>query len=92
MYFDFKTEDQEKVKIKFALSPVSQENALENMRAEIPGWDFNKVKAEAKAEWNKELNKITVNTSEDDKVNFYTAMYQLYKPTVYTDVNGQYKG
>jgi len=93
MYFDFKTEDQEKVKIKFALSPVSQENALENMHAEIPGWDFNQVRAQAKAEWNKELNKITVNTSEDDKVNFYTAMYHAFiNPTVYTDVNGQYKG
>lgn len=93
MYFDFKTEDQEKVKIKFALSPVSQENALENMRAEIPGWDFEQVKKQAKEEWNKELNKITVNTSEDDKVNFYTAMYHAFiNPTVYTDVNGQYKG
>ncbi|MET4142633.1 GH92 family glycosyl hydrolase [Pedobacter sp. UYP1] len=93
MYFDFKTEDQEKVKIKFALSPVSQENALENMHAEIPGWDFEQVKKQAKEEWNKELNKITVNTSEDDKVNFYTAMYHAFiNPTVYTDVNGQYKG
>ena len=93
MYFDFKTEEQEKVKIKFAISPVSQENALENMRAEIPGWDFEQVKKQAKAEWNKELNKITVNTSEDDKVNFYTAMYHAFiNPTVYTDVNGQYKG
>ncbi|QNK64186.1 glycoside hydrolase family 92 protein [Pedobacter sp. PAMC26386] len=93
MYFDFKTTDQEKVKIKFALSPVSQENALENMHAEIPGWDFDQVKKQAKEEWNKELNKINVNTSEDDKVNFYTAMYHAFiNPTVYTDVNGQYKG
>lgn len=93
MYFDFKTQDQERVKIKFALSPVSQENALENMRAEIPGWNFEQVKEQAKQEWNKELNKITVNTSEDDKVNFYTAMYHAFiNPTVYTDINGQYKG
>ena len=46
MYFDFKTEEAEKIKIKFALSSVSQENALENMQAEIKDWDFEKVKAQ----------------------------------------------
>jgi predicted alpha-1,2-mannosidase len=93
MYFDFNTAEQEKVKIKFALSSVSQENALENMQAEIPGWDFNQVRQQARAEWNKELNKITVNTSEADKVNFYTAMYHAFiNPTTYDDVNGEYKG
>ena len=93
MYFDFKTADQEKVKIKMALSPVSQDNALENMRSEIPGWDFEQVKQQAKADWNKELNKITVNTSEENKINFYTALYHSFiNPTTYNDVNGQYKG
>jgi predicted alpha-1,2-mannosidase len=93
MHFDFDTKEGEKVKIKFALSPVSQENALQNMRAEITGWDFEKVKARAQASWNKELNKITIDASNDDKINFYTAMYHAFiTPTTYTDVNGQYKG
>ncbi|SEB20395.1 GH92 family glycosyl hydrolase [Pedobacter hartonius] len=93
MYFDFSTADQEKIKIKFAISPVSQENALANMKAEIPGWDFEQVKKQARAEWNKELNRITVNTDEEDKVNFYTAMYHAFiNPTTYNDVNGEYKG
>lgn len=93
MYFDFDTQEGEQVKIKFALSPVSQENALQNMRAEVQGWDFEKVKNQAQATWNKELNKINVNASDDDKTNFYTAMYHAFiNPTTYTDVNGQYKG
>ncbi|RZK26706.1 MAG: glycoside hydrolase family 92 protein [Flavobacterium sp.] len=93
MYFDFNTEDQEKIKIKFALSPVSQANALENMKSETQGWDFDKVKKEAQANWNKELNKIKIDASSDDKINFYTAMYHAFiNPTTYTDVNGQYKG
>jgi len=93
MYFDFDTNEGEKVKIKFAISPVSQENALQNMRAEIPGWDFDKVKTQAQASWNKELNKININAAEDDKINFYTAMYHAFiNPTTYMDVNGQYKG
>ncbi|MFC1223237.1 GH92 family glycosyl hydrolase [Pedobacter sp. BG31] len=93
MFFDFDTREGEKIKIKFALSPVSQENALQNMRAEISGWDFEKVKAQAQAAWNKELNKIQVNTSSDNKTNFYTALYHAYiNPTTYTDINGEYKG
>lgn len=93
MYFDFDTEANEKIKIKFALSPVSQNNALENMKTEIPHWDFEKVKRQAQSDWNNELNKIAINASEDDKVNFYTSMYHTFiNPTVYTDVNGEYKG
>jgi len=93
MFFDFDTQEGEKVKIKFALSPVSQENALQNMRTEINGWDFDKVKAQAKSTWNKELNKIQVSTSNTNKINFYTALYHAFiNPTTYTDVNGEYKG
>ncbi|RZK79960.1 MAG: glycoside hydrolase family 92 protein [Pedobacter sp.] len=93
MYFNFNTNEQEKVKIKFALSPVSQANALENMKAEAPGWDFNKIKQSAQSNWNKELSKIKIDASNDDKINFYTAMYHAFiNPTTYTDVNGQYKG
>lgn len=93
MYFDFDTQEGEKVKIKFALSPVSQENALQNMRTEISGWDFEKVKTQAQSTWNKELNKIQVNTSNNNKINFYTALYHSFiNPTTYTDVNGEYKG
>ena len=93
-YFDFKTEAGEKIKMKFALSPVSQENAYMNLKAEAPGWDFDAVKNAGQQSWNKELNKIAVNTiNEDDKVNFYTAMYHTFiNPTLYTDVNGEYRG
>ena len=43
-YFDFKTEEGEKIKIKFALSPVSTDTALANLRIETPSWDFEAVK------------------------------------------------
>jgi len=93
MHFDFATSESEKVKVKLAISSVSQDNALENMKAEIPHWDFEKVKNNAQSAWNKELSKISIDASEDDKVNFYTAMYHTFLgPTIYNDVNGQYKG
>ncbi|MDQ1088774.1 GH92 family glycosyl hydrolase [Siphonobacter sp. SORGH_AS_1065] len=93
MHFDFATAEGEQVKLKMAISPVSQENALENLKEEVPHWDFNRVKAEAQASWNKELNKIQVETSEDNLVNFYTSMYHTFiNPTEYMDANRQYKG
>ncbi|WP_069659229.1 GH92 family glycosyl hydrolase [Arcticibacter eurypsychrophilus] len=94
MYFNFNTTDQEKIKIKFALSPVSTKNALENMQAEIPHWDFNQVKQEGQQQWEKELSKIKIKAAgTEEMVNFYTAMYHAaMMPTVYMDVNGEYKG
>lgn len=93
MFFDFETEENEKVQIKFALSPVSQKNAIANMQSEIPHWDFEKVKQQTQENWNNELNKIVVDASYDDKINFYTAMYHAFiSPTTYMDFNGDYKG
>jgi predicted alpha-1,2-mannosidase len=93
MYFNFKTNEGEKIKIKFALSPVSQENALNNLRTETPGWNFEKIKEQGQQQWNKELNKIVINADKDEKINFYTAMYHAFiNPTIYMDENGDYKG
>jgi predicted alpha-1,2-mannosidase len=93
-YFDFKTSEGEKIRIKFALSPVSTANALENLRTEIPGWNFNAVCEQAKNAWNKELEKIDVTmNNKEDLVNFYTALYHAsLSPTIYMDVNSEYKG
>jgi predicted alpha-1,2-mannosidase len=92
-YFDFHTTDQESICVKFALSPVSMEGALGNLRAEIPGWDFDAVKHAGQETWNTELHKITIQGSESDKINFYTSVYHAYiNPTVYMDIDGKYKG
>jgi predicted alpha-1,2-mannosidase len=93
MYVDFDTKEGEKIGVKLALSPVSQENALANMTSEIPGWDFEAVKKHAQQLWNAELNKIQIEGTAETKVNFYTAMYHAFlSPTVYMDLNGEYKG
>lgn len=92
-YFDFKTEDGEKIKIKFALSPVSIDGALNNMQAEVPGWDFDRVKADGQAQWETELHKIVIEGNKDEKEDFYTSMYHaMINPTIYMDADGRYKG
>jgi len=93
-YFNFDTEEDEDIKIKFALSSVSTEGALKNLHAEIPHWDFEKTKTETKAKWNTELSKIEVKTmTPEDKITFYTALYHTnLSPIIYEDVDGQYRG
>ncbi|MET4107149.1 GH92 family glycosyl hydrolase [Hymenobacter sp. UYP22] len=94
LFFDFKTTAGEKVKVKMALSGVSTEGALRNMRAEVPGWDFEAVKRAGQAQWQQELSKVVVESPKRvDKENFYTAMYHAaLSPTTYMDVDGQYRG
>ena len=93
MYFDFRTTAAEKIKIKFALSPVSMEGALLNLRTEIPGWDFEAVRQQGQDAWRRELSKVRIEASRADKENFYTSMYHAFiNPTVYMDVDGSYRG
>ena len=93
-FFDFKTAEDEKIKVKFALSPVSTQGAMNNLKTETPDWDFEKVKNAGQNFWNKELGKIAVTAdSHDDLVNFYTGMYHAFiSPTIYMDAGGDYKG
>jgi len=93
-YFDFKTQQGEKIKIKFALSPVSTQGALRNLQEEIPHWDFEKIKTESQQTWNNELSKIDVEMmSQKDKETFYTALYHSFLgPITYMDVDGAYRG
>ncbi|KAA3622328.1 MAG: glycoside hydrolase family 92 protein [Bacteroidetes bacterium] len=93
-WFDFKTEEGEQIKIKFALSPVSAAGALKNLEAEIPDWDFDKVKENARHEWNNELSKLKASFETDaQRTTFYTALYHtMLGPIIYEDVDGQYRG
>lgn len=93
-HFDFDAKQNEKIQIKFAISPVSTAGAVANMNAEVPHWDFERVRREAQAAWNKELSKVEVTTLDGGEMtNFYTALYHtMLSPTVYMDTDGQYKG
>ncbi|MBO4625302.1 MAG: GH92 family glycosyl hydrolase [Bacteroidales bacterium] len=88
------TGEGEQIMIKVALSPVSVEGAKANMAAELPGWDFEAVKADARAAWNKELGKMQIECKDDDtRAVFYTALYHsMIAPSIYNDVDGQYRG
>ena len=91
---NFAAGNQEPVYMKVALSPTSEEGAQLNMQTELSGWDFEKTIADAKAAWNKELNKVKVYTTDEaSKKIFYTSLYHtLFAPSEFCDVNGDYYG
>ena len=91
---NFSTNEGETIELKVGISPVSTENALMNIAVEIPGWDFEKVKNDATAVWNKELGKVVIKTPDAKaKEIFYTALYHSFiAPSVFNDVNGDYYG
>ena len=92
-HYRFKESDKPLL-VKVALSPVDVEGAEKNMEAELPGWDFDQVRAESADIWNKALNKIQIETNDPVvKKNFYTALYHtMIAPFAYQDVDGRYLG
>lgn len=92
--FDFKTGQGEQILVNTAISGVSMEGAQKNLQAEVPADDFDLYREKARELWNRQLAKIEVEgPNEDDKVNFYTAMYHsMIAPTIYSDVDGAYYG
>ncbi len=92
-FFQFDLSSDYNIYIKVALSPVSVEGAKKNLAAELPGWEFNKVKDDAEKKWNTELSKIEVTGDEEKKKIFYTALYHTaVVPCVNMDVDGTYRG
>jgi len=82
------------IDLKVGISPVSSDNALANINAEIPGWNFEEVAKNANQKWNDQLSKIHIQTKNAvDKKIFYTALYHtMINPALYNDANGDYLG
>lgn len=89
---NFDTKSRQQLLVKVALSPVSIENARENMKAELSGWDFNDVVTQTADKWEKELGKIVVDGTPVQKEIFYTGLYHAFtQPNNVADVNGDYQ-
>ncbi len=91
--FKFNSSDKS-ILIKVGISTVSIEGAKKNLNAELPHWDFDKVKSEATNIWNNELGKIQITSNDKDKLTiFYTALYHtMIQPNVNMDVDSSYRG
>ncbi len=89
----YKTKEQEPILIKVAISAVSAANALKNLDAEVPDWNFEAVHQRNLAQWDHELGRLTIEGSQEEKETFYTSLYHAFlAPNLYQDVTGEYRG
>ncbi|RAJ18194.1 GH92 family glycosyl hydrolase [Olleya aquimaris] len=90
----FQNPNNEPVYIKIGISAVDIEGARKNLKEEIGEQSFDAVKKSAQDLWEKQLEKIVVESdNEDYKTNFYTSMYHVaLAPNLYQDVDGRYRG
>jgi predicted alpha-1,2-mannosidase len=93
-YTEFPTRKEEEITLKVGISFVDMEGAERNFNAEIAGMNFDDVRMQARAQWNKELSRIKISGGTDEeKTIFYTALYHtMIDPRIYTDVDSRYVG
>ncbi len=79
------------LEFRYGVSFISIEQAKKNLQAEITGWDFDKIKEQARARWNEALGQIQVEggTPEQKRV-FYTSLYRCYERMVNITEDGKY--
>lgn len=92
-WFNFNTSAKEIIYMKVGLSAVDIEGAKNNLKTEIPDWDFKNTRKKAKVAWEQQLGKIEVYGSDRDKEIFYSALYHSFvAPNMSSDIDGRYRG
>ena len=77
--------------VKVAISPVDIEGARKNMAAEASSWNFDEYVQAAHDAWQKELSRIDIEGTDEQKTIFYTGLYHvLMQPNTMSDVDGRY--
>jgi predicted alpha-1,2-mannosidase len=91
---EFENPSNDPVYIKIGISAVDAAGAAKNLQQEIGNKSFDQIKKEAQDTWETQLDKIVVESTNDDyKTNFYTALYHtMLAPNLYQDVDGRYRG
>lgn len=75
----FDTTNNRTVQMKIGVSFISPEKARANLLQEIPGWDFDAVRAQAESQWESALGKVNVEGgTEEQREIFYTALFHSH--------------
>jgi predicted alpha-1,2-mannosidase len=93
-FTEFETAENEQVFFRAAISFVSEEGAGKNLETEMRDWNFDGIREQNRAQWDRELGKITVKGgSNAQRKIFYTALYRtMIDPRLLSDVDGKYPG
>ena len=74
----FSTQQDEEIFVKIGVSFIDMEQAKKSLEIEIPEWNFEKVKTDARKIWNDALSKIRIEGgTEKERTIFYSALYRV---------------
>ena len=92
--FDFKTTPKQPLLVKVGISGTGVEGARKNLAAEIPGWDFDEVRAAAVKQWKTLFDMVQIDSIDQKSRNtFYANLYLACQaPVLFNDVDGTYRG
>jgi predicted alpha-1,2-mannosidase len=86
----FSTKQNEEVLVKIGVSFIDMEQAKKNMENEIPDWNFEQVKNQARKIWNNALSKIKIEGgTEKERTIFYSALYRVMLASQAIDLTEQ---
>lgn len=89
---DFRTEDKDKVLVRFGISYVDLEGAKNNLKNEGCSFDFDSMYQKADSAWENALSCATVEGEDDTNLTiYYSCLYHaLLDPRVAVDFDGRY--
>ena len=91
LYLGFDLKPGNTLQVRVGTSFTSVEEARRNLKAEIPGWNFDDVAAAARTQWEQALGPIQIAGDAPERRVFYTALYHsLLLPRTFSDVDGSY--
>ena len=92
LVLDFDLRDGEPLMMKFGLSSVDTDGARNNLDSEIPDWDFERTRTDARTAWDRMLSRMTAEGPDDRLKSFYTALYHLFlQPYDMSDADGRFR-
>ena len=90
-WMQFPTCEGETVTIKVAISSVSTQGPVNNIR-ELEGKNFATLKVEGEKLWEDQLSKFVIEGSQEQKETFYTSVYHTFlHPFIFQDADGRFR-
>lgn len=80
------------VLVRVGTSFLSTEQARDNLRREIPDWDFDAVRAKLREKWQEKLGRLSIaGATDEEKTRLYTALYHaLLYPREFSEYGRYY--
>jgi predicted alpha-1,2-mannosidase len=90
---EFSPGPDKQIGIRVGVSTISIDQARKNLQSEIPAWEFDRARTQARTTWNEVLSKLAVKGgTEEQRTIFYTCLYRVLTSVSDMTEDGKYIG